>query len=178
MKKIILATLLITLFVSCSKEETAQKKLTDNELIGTWKVVSVTSENGKISGTFNNIPISSEFSATGKDYTMLITFSDNPKKISSTGGFTLISELKVLTQTQSFEQKIDSIPATNGIWKVENNTLTTVENGITASIKIVSYSNSEIVFKYSIDENTNSISDFNLNNTKIQADIILKALKQ
>lgn len=170
---------LIMLFISCSKEKETQKKLTDNELVGTWKVVSVASENGKISGTLKNIvPVSSNFSATGKDYAMTITFSDNPKKISSSGSFTLVSQFKILTQTQNFEQKVSNIPATNGNWKVENNTLTTVENGVTTSIKIVSYNSSEIIFKYSINENIGAMSNFNLENVKAQADIILKALKQ
>lgn len=179
MKKSALILLFLSiLFSSCSKEETTQKAITNNDLLGTWKVTNVVSEKGKISGNISGINLSADFSATGKDYSMNITFSDNPKKIVSTGSFTLVSQFSLATQSKSFEQKISNIPATNGIWNIENNVLTTTENGQTASIDIVSYNNSEIVFKYSINRNTNIIPNFDIKNGKIQADILVKATKQ
>lgn len=177
MKKASLIILFISIILtSCSKEETKSNQVTNNDLIGRWKVTNVTSENGKLSGVISGIPLNADFSAIGKDYTMVITFTD--KKIASTGGFTLVAEVNFLTQKQTVEQNINNIPAVNGNWNVENNNLTTTQNGTTATIKIVSYSNSEIIFKYTMHEDLGTIESINLTNGKINGNLILKATKQ
>lgn len=179
MKKASLFIFFISIiFTSCSKEEAKENQITNNNLVGNWKVTNVTSENGKISGSVAGVPLNIGFSATGKDYSMVITFSDNPKKITNTGSFTLVSTITILTKTEKIEQKISNIPAINGNWNIENNILTTIQNGKKANINIVSYNNSEIVFKYSMSESMEDIAGMNLTNGKIDGSLILKAVKQ
>lgn len=189
MKKLFLLFIGLSLIISCDKkEEPEEVKVTNNDLVGSWKVTEIRSDKGKISGKISysgfSTNISSDLSLKGKDYNMVITFANNPKKVSSKGGFTATISVKipVLGKEESYTQKIPSIPASNGNWNVENNVLTTKSNGETVSIDIASFNKSEIEFSYPLSTNFKGIlgnlSKTGVKDGKIEGNLIVKAKKQ
>lgn len=186
MKKLLLFLVMITVISSCSKDDnTNTPQVTNNDLIGTWKVTAVTSENGKIKGDYTtpagDISINSDLIVTGKDYNMTITFADNPKKISNTGSFVAIVKVSIpLLGERSFEQTISEIPATAGEWNVQNNILTASNNGKSTSINIVSYNQSEIVFSYPLNSSLTKeeLAVLSIKNATIEGSLVIKAIKQ
>ncbi len=188
MKKFLFVSLLSTIFfVACSKDdEKTVEQITNNSLIGTWKVTEVKSENTKIFGKINTPigekPLSSEVSITGKDYNMRITFADKPKKIFSKGGFVIVTSIKLpVIGDKKNEQKIPGLPAVNGDWNVKDNVLVTTNLGKTTTIKIVSYNKKEIVFSYALKGNNSNFINLKtsiLKDVEIKGDLILKAIRE
>jgi hypothetical protein len=134
---------------SCTKEESytpnpsfANPNYTPNSssnLVGAWKLVSL-----DYAGTSTNGGASSQFSAVGKSYTYVITFSENPNNYVTTGGYTvaLTTELGGISFTQDITL---TDYASSGTWQLKGDTLTTVDGttGDTGSTEILSMSKNE-----------------------------------
>lgn len=185
MKKLIIILTISLSIISCSKDNnTTPLQATNNDLIGTWKISQINSENTKMSGTYTtavgSVPISTDIIISGKDYNMTITFADNPKKISNSGSFIMIVKINLpLVGEKSFEQTISEVPATEGDWNIKNNILTTTNNGTSSSINIVSYNQSEIIFSYPLSTGlTDGLNNPSFKNIKTEGNIIIKATKQ
>lgn len=184
MKKLTLLLITLSFIMSCNKDnDTTNLQATNNDLIGTWKITAVNSENAKMSGTYatpaGDIPITTDITVSGKNYNMTITFADNPKKISNTGSFIMIGKINLpLIGERSFEQTISEIPATVGDWNIKNNVLTATNNGTSSSINIVSHTPSEIIFSYPLNTGlADGLDNFNLKNIKTEGNIIIKVTK-
>lgn len=188
MKKFLFVSLLSTIFfIACNKDdEKVVEQITNSSLIGTWKVTEVKSENtkifGKIKTPIGETPFNSEVPMTGKDYNMRITFADKPKKISSKGSFVIVVSVEIpIMGSKKYEQKISELPAVNGDWNVQDNTLVTTNLGKTTTIKIISYDKNEIVFSYALEEDDNNFinsTESFLKDMKIKGNLVLKAIRE
>ncbi len=150
----------ILLFTSCSKDnnknlpnnQKKEKSVTQkSKLIGTWNITKISSENGKLTGTFKKfIPLDANLNIKGKNYNMTITF--DKEKISNLGSFVGIITVSQQGITKSFEQKISKLPTMQGKWEAKDNKLTTEHLDKDKFIKIISLSEKKVIFSYPIDK--------------------------
>lgn len=92
-------------------------------LVGNWRLVSATINNGQASTVFNGIPVSFPFTSTSQDEDVDITFQENPNIIQGMGQYTNVIEFTVLGNAFSEETTFDS-PLTDGNWEMNNDELT------------------------------------------------------
>ncbi|PKV49622.1 lipocalin-like protein [Aquimarina sp. MAR_2010_214] len=122
-----------SLFVSCNSDDDSPIEINQSLIPGEWDLTEVKSENGKVTATIENIPVSGDYSLSGKDYTAKATFTevseaDKPNTFVSSGGFTLIAKITIPTQSIDYEQAIPDFIG-SGEWKVDGTKLiTTVAN--------------------------------------------------
>ncbi|TSE09921.1 hypothetical protein FOF46_06350 [Aquimarina algiphila] len=146
-----------SLFFSCSSDDDAPTEVDQNLIPGEWNLTEVKSENGKVSATIQNIPVSGDFTLTGKDYTAKATFTetsatDEPNTFVSSGGFTAVATISIPTQDPiEYEEPIPDFIGT-GEWKTEGNILTTTVAGEEESFEIVSLTAETMTLKITINE--------------------------
>ncbi|WP_160114568.1 lipocalin family protein [Aquimarina sp. AU474] len=161
MKKLNLLLFLVTstLLISCGNDDDAPFVADESLIPGEWNLTEVKSEDGKISATIEGIPVTGDYSVSGKDYTASVTFTastaDNePNTLSSTGGFTLVATVTLPTQDPvEVEEVVPSVIGT-GEWTVDGNTLTTTVQGEMLKYEIVELNEQTMTLKVAIDEET------------------------
>ncbi|WP_299123159.1 hypothetical protein [uncultured Tenacibaculum sp.] len=151
-KAAIYLTLFISLFItSCSiNDNTPDVNITESDLIGDWKITNVYTENGKVSLNANGTTVSGDYSATGKDYNINMSFTDSPKKVSTSGSITIVATVTIAGQTQTQEESSGEIPNTTGEWSLKNNILTVKGTQETGELTIVKFENNSLVLKQAL----------------------------
>ncbi len=146
----------ITLFVSCGDDD--DPIVIDQSLIpGAWDLTEVRSENGKASATVQGIPLSGDYSITGKDYAASAVFTEaasesEPNTVTGSGGFTLVASFTLPTQDPiEIEETIPELIGT-GEWTVSGNTLSITVQQETTSYEITSLTEQSMTLKIAIDE--------------------------
>lgn len=151
-KTAIYLALFISLFItSCSvNDNTPNVNITESDLIGDWKITNIYTENGKVSLNANGTTVSGTYSATGKDYKINMSFTDTPKKVSTSGSVTIVATTTIAGQTQTQEQASGEVPNTTGEWSLNNNILTVKGTQETGELTIVKFENNTIVLKQAL----------------------------
>ncbi len=161
MKKLNLFLFLVAtaLFISCSSDDDAPFTADESLIPGEWNLTEVRSEDGKISATIQGIPVTGDYSVSGKDYTASVTFAtgaseNDPNTLSSTGGFTLVATVTLPTQDPVEVEEVVPSVIGSGEWTVEGNILTTIIQGETLTYEIVGLTEQTMTLKVAIDEET------------------------
>ncbi len=176
MKKI---TIFLTLFVSlllssCSdNDNSTDLTITENELIGDWKITDIYTENGEASITTNGVTLNGTYSMTAKDYNINMSFTDNPKKVTTNGSVTTITSTTFLGQTQTQEQPSGDVPNTSGTWSLNKNILSISGAQESGELTIVSYNNNTLVLK----QNLNTTQSLGLQEFKITGNLYVTLTK-
>jgi len=174
MKRItlLLFTISLSLFVSCSNDDNDDPTTIDQSLIpGVWKLTDITSEDGRFSTTLNGIPLTGNYEASGKDYTMEITFTETAAEevntFTSTGGFTAVGQVQIPTQDPiELEQNFPDFFGT-GQWRIDGNKLITTVEGESQTYEIRELTSTTLKLAGSIDESV----DYDLNGTNITVNL-------
>ena len=161
MKKLLLLFIIGITIISCSKDEELELgvftgEVTNNDLIGAWNVIDYYTNNGKINTRINGANVIADFTTQAKNFNSKITFSQNPKIVSSTGSFTNTTNLRYLTFSQSEETTQNLNLA--GVWVLNNNIITITSAGISKFYTIVDFTGSTLQLKYKISENIEVVS--------------------
>lgn len=158
MKKNVLLLFIATtsLFLSCKKDDDSSINADASLVPGEWSLSEIKSENGKVSTTIENIPVSGNYFITGKDYTAKITFTEfsdtnKPNTFVGSGGFTVIATIKIPTQSIDYEQIVPNFLGV-GEWKVENTRLITTVAGKNKSFEIITLTDKTMRIKTDIKE--------------------------
>jgi hypothetical protein len=146
-----------SLFISCNDNDDDSPIEIDQSLVpGEWNLTDIKSENGKVTTTIENIPLSGNYSLSGKDYTAEATFTevsdaDKPNTFVSSGGFTVVAKIAIPTKTIDYEQVIpDFIGAGN--WKIDGNKLITTVADNDVSFDITALTETTMSIKKDIKE--------------------------
>ncbi len=161
MKKFALLLFLTStvLFVSCSDDDNDPIEIDQSLISGSWNLTEVRSENGKATATVQNIPLSGDYSVTGKDYTATATFTasdseSEPNTVTGSGGFTLVASFSLPTQDPiEVEQNVPDLIGA-GEWTVSGNTLSITVQQETTSYEITALTAQSMTLKITIDEDT------------------------
>lgn len=137
-------------FISCSNNEVTTSNINETDLVGDWRLTDMHSENGKMSGSINGVPVSVSYSIKGKNYNINTTFKQNPNTVTSNGTITFVTEYSVLGQSHTEEANGDS-PVSEGKWTLDKTTLTVKNDQGESTANIVSYDGTNLVLKQSID---------------------------
>ena len=145
-----------SLLLSCKNDDDSPIIVDASLVPGEWDLSEIKSENGKVSTTIENVPISGNYSITGKDYTAKVTFTEvsdtnKPNTFVSSGGFTIVATIKIPTQSIDYEQVVPDFLGT-GEWKVEGTKLTTTVAGKQKSFEIIALTNKTMSLKTDIQE--------------------------
>lgn len=154
MKKINLLAFvfLITLFVSCDKEENSENNLAENsaKLVGDWKLVGYDVEDATIASNIDGVEFSIPTTITGKDFDASLRFSENPNVFTSEGSFVVLIEFEAEGETYSQEEVVEDF-LSDGEWALEEGLLiatTETEDAIAYTIKTLT--DTSLVLEYDL----------------------------
>lgn len=137
--KYLLLFFLVTSFISCEKNENVTQKF-NQDLLGTWNLTELFTENGSIKITIDNVTKNGSFSMSGKDFSnATLTFSENPNNITNSGSFTRTITVTIDGKTNTEEEVAQSTGVTTGTtsWSIDNNTLTITDDEVSIPFEIV-----------------------------------------
>lgn len=124
--RIIFSFIVLVLLSSCNKDDTSSTNTSD--IVGTWNLVSLTCNDGKVETTAAGTTIISTFTASIKSSTYKIEFKENPNTAVASGNITVLQTASVLGQTISQTNSFD-LPLRSGTWKLDGNILSTFSAG-------------------------------------------------
>jgi hypothetical protein len=86
--KLLSIAIVITLFVSCSDDDETTTPVDQENLVGTWQMISLNVDTD-ISGNFSDVPITSSTSSVGENFDYTITFTETT--YSSSGSYDIVT---------------------------------------------------------------------------------------
>ena len=146
--RLCLLGILIFVFSACNKDEGSP---TDGNIVGTWRLTDVHSDNGVSETTIAGQTYTSTYNFHGKDYAISTTFTENPNEYTSTGSYTVITNVTLAGQTTSDTTSVDA-SAGAGKWSINGNMLTQIYAGDTSTFEVLELSNSKLRLKDELDE--------------------------
>ncbi|MBK8736235.1 MAG: lipocalin family protein [Saprospiraceae bacterium] len=164
--------LLCTLILSCSKSE--ESILSNNDLVGTWKLIDFRCDDGKTVTNFLGQTITSTYTSTGKDYAAESTFTENPNTYHSKGSYTSVVTTTTIGTSQTSEVSTGLFDWT-GTWKKEGNILTTtLKDQPTEKAEIITLNATTFEYKVSI----NKVENNGISESTITATYFFKLIKK
>tara|TARA_R110002050_G_scaffold179118_3_gene312387 strand:+ start:21536 stop:22072 length:537 start_codon:yes stop_codon:yes gene_type:complete len=151
-KKSLLAfAFIITLFVSCDKEENSENDLTEisAKIVGDWNLVGYDVVDGLISTSIEGMDFSFPTTITGKEYDASLSFSKTPNKYTSSGSFVVLVEFEIQGQSYSQEETIEDFIA-DGEWALEEGLLIVTTEGEEAAYTIKTLTDTSFVLEYNL----------------------------
>ncbi|MEO0900733.1 MAG: lipocalin family protein [Bacteroidota bacterium] len=88
-------------------------------LVGSWRLVSATINDGEASTTFQGSPVTFSFTSTSQDEDVDITFQENPNVVQGVGQYTNVIQFTIFNIDFVEEATFDS-PLTDGNWEMPN----------------------------------------------------------
>ncbi len=160
MKKLALLLFLTStiLLISCSSDDDAPFVVDESLIPGEWTLTEIKSENGKITATVGVVPVSGDYSVTGKDYTAKATFTEStvenePNTVVSSGGFTVVATVTIPMQDPVTEERpVPEFISNTAEWTVNGNSLTIKTEVETISYEITALSAQSMTIKVTLDE--------------------------
>ena len=88
-------------------------------VVGSWRLVSATINDGEASTTFQGSPVTFAFTSTSRDEDVDITFQENPNVVQGMGQYTNVIRFTIVNIDFEEEATFDS-PLTDGNWEMPN----------------------------------------------------------
>jgi hypothetical protein len=131
---------LLTLFFSCtSSDDTIIVDISakSSDLVGSWSLIEESQE-GRVSTTFNNIPVNGDISSTGKNLNTQLIFTESPNNVTANGSYTDVIKISIVGQSIA-EQEV-TIPFSDfisqGLWSLNQGILTITQNNVQQEVRI------------------------------------------
>jgi len=143
--KLLLFTALISLTISCSKDDDKPSQQNNGDIVGVWKGTTVDySGTSETSGQGQNI--TSTFNGEAYDVNYTLTFTEDPNKVVSDGSYSV--ELTTTTNGQTVTQNLEGLEfLSSGDWAISGNSLSVTVNNETDDMTIVQLSDDTLVLK-------------------------------
>lgn len=153
-KKILLFISALVLLSSCETNNDIDIVISESGLIGTWNIIEQTLD-GSVSFTEDGQTSNLTYNAFAKDINMTLTFTDNPKKASAEGSYTLVVTTSFNGQTQTSEEPAEAIndPSELPTWELNGNNITFSNDfDLPQNLIIESFSGNKLILKAEINE--------------------------
>lgn len=154
MRKSFLLTILTAFslfFLSCSKDKEEVLIASEASVIGAWNLTALEATDGTIDLTVDGTTIPSTFEALGKDFDMVVTFSEEPKTITSEGTYTTVLTTTVMGETTTEEQPGEDFFEAE-TWRLDGNTLYFSNGTEEIGLTITALTDTTMSLSYEIDE--------------------------
>lgn len=146
MRKLSLHLFNLTLVALFSCVDKGEEEINSNIIVGEWNLTAVDYE-GTTTSQFGDI----EFTGTGTDLNMTVTFSTDPNEVLSEGDFTLEMEMTFAGQTETVSQPNQGFVG-SGTWSVDGNVLSITTQGITQEAEIVELTTESLIVSAGLDQ--------------------------
>lgn len=167
----LIALLFSLAFISCSKDDGDSEPDSSASLIaGDWDLTNFEILDGKSTLSVAGQTSVLDYTSTGKNYASVITFSENPNTLVSSGSFDTILEMSV-DGAPAFTQEIAGEDyLITGTWKLEGDKLTITNEALeqTDIADVLTLDSTTLIFEISLNR-TVVISDlpFELEGTAV-----------
>ncbi len=154
MKKYFLLSIITAftlVFSSCSKDGDGISNASEASIIGTWNLTAFETKDGKSDTNFDGTSIPTTFKAVGKDFDMVVNFSEEPKIVTSEGTFTAVVTTTVMGETTTEEQSGEDFFESNE-WRLDGNILYFGTGEEEVGFTITELTDSKMSLRYKIDE--------------------------
>lgn len=162
MKKINLIFIFtLTFFImSCDNDDSNEPDIdpvtASADILGNWNLVASETTNGRIATNALGLTINANFTSVGQDFDTSVTFSDDPRTVTSNGSYTTVitTEIAGVTETEEIPGE-DFFGAAE--WRIENDQLIFTEDGADISFDILELNDSTLSLRVDIDETTEEL---------------------
>lgn len=154
MKKVFflsLITVFSLVFTSCSNDEDAVSNASESEITGTWNLTALETKNGRSDTNFDGTSIPTTFTAVGKDFNTVVTFSENPNIVTSEGSYTTVVTTTVMGETSTEEETGEDFFESDE-WRLDGSTLYFGSGEEEVGFTITELTDSKISLRYEINE--------------------------
>jgi hypothetical protein len=183
--------LLLTVMNGCTSNDSIDQNITEDDLLGSWNVTELYTENGTTAAYFDGQSITGTYSGVGSDLDMTALFEGNPNNFYTSGNFTFNGTISFLNEQLTTQQVVDAIPSfiSPASWSLLDNTLTFSNADETILSNIIYYSNDTLRLKSSINENIldqlnaeqmqqlNSVLNSSIDSLTVNSDVYLTLTK-
>ena len=146
----------ITLLLNgCSSDNTENIDVSVSNLLGTWDLVEMTTQNGTATITEDGNSITVDFSLETSNENLQINFNEDPDTVTSQGSFTQITTVSILGQSETEETTIQG-DFLEGDWELVNNRIiiSSTEDALDdfmPSFEIMEITETTLVLRQSLD---------------------------
>ena len=154
MKKILLSTLLSAftlVFLSCSNDEDAVTNASESQIMGTWNLTALETKDGRSDTNFDGTSIPTIFTAVGKDFDTVVTFSENPNIVTSEGSYTTVITTTVMWETSTEEETGEDFFESDE-WRLDGSTLYFGTGDEEVGFTITELTDGKMSLRYEVDE--------------------------
>ncbi|QMU64862.1 MAG: hypothetical protein GKR88_11555 [Flavobacteriaceae bacterium] len=149
----------VLLAIACSNNDSNPPQLSESDLINTWNLTELYTENGSATTTVDNMPISVVYTLTGSNFNQQVIFGDNPKTITQNGSFTLTAIYTLAGISQTSQQVVNEVPNIAGMWSYQNNVINiTNSSGVITSANVISFDGTVLKLRTSLVQDVGNIT--------------------
>lgn len=155
---------ILALFVSCTGSDDTiivDTNASPSDLAGTWNLIEESQE-GKISTTFNNIPVNGDITSVGKDLDTQLVFTEGPNNFTASGSYTDVISFSIVGQSLA-EQEV-TIPISDfisqGTWSLSQGILTMIQNSVQQDVRITELTSTSLKIEIDIEDEQVDYQDF------------------
>jgi hypothetical protein len=159
-KKLLLSVLSVftLLFLSCSDNNDSGLEVTETAIVGAWNLTAFDITDGEISTTIGGITTVATLEGVGKDFDMVVNFSENPQTVTSEGSFNIVLSITTMGQTITEEQDGEDIfDATE--WRLNGNSIIFGSGEEEVAFLITSLTDTEMNLQSEANSSTIEFSD-------------------
>ena len=154
--KIIIFFAILSVIYSCDVSNISNEEITRQDLIGNWTIESIIVDEATLSVT-SPVNVTLTSSGFGKNFTTVISFTENPDEVSIVGDFIFELTYKELGGVEKTEELLfDTIFFSNNFgftssnWQLINNILRLNEGGEVLSIDVISFADNVLTIETDI----------------------------
>ena len=136
---------------SCSKDQDGVSGASEASIIGTWNLTALEATDGKSNTNFDGTSIPATFSAVGKDFDTVVTFSEEPQIVASEGSYTTVLTTTVMGETQTQEEQGEDFFESDE-WRLDGSTLFFGSGDEEVGFSITELTDSKMSLRYKLNE--------------------------
>jgi len=144
-------TLFTLVFSSCSKDEDGVSNASEASIIGTWNLIALETTDGRSDTNFDGTSIPTTFSAVGKDFNSIVTFSEEPQIVPSEGSYTTVLTTTIMGETSTEEEEGEDFFQSDE-WRLDGSTLYFGTGEEEVGFTIIALTDSKMSLRYKLDE--------------------------
>lgn len=139
---------LAVIFLSCSEDEDPMP--TSQGMVGVWNITALEYK-GTTTTTFDGGSLEADFTGTGKDMTLVSTFTENPNEVRSEGTYTIVLKTTMMGQTTTDEITMGEV-VTDGTWSLNGRNLTVTGDAGPQTATIIEQTSTRLKIKVEVKE--------------------------
>ena len=149
--KLLLISLAVILF-ACGGEDEDPKPVTTDGLVGAWALTGLNYAGTSKTST-GGFEVAADFTGTGKDMNMTITFKENPATFTSQGKYTITLTTTTMGQSVTEDYPFEGF-LTNGTWVLKGKVLTVTGTGGTQEATIIEQTSTTLKMEWNLTQTT------------------------